>query len=52
LEKFQLVDREVIDDRPVKVEYSLTEAGAGLEPVIDAVADWIDLYLEQVDDDT
>jgi DNA-binding HxlR family transcriptional regulator len=52
LEEFQLVDREVIDDRPVKVEYSLTEAGAGLEPVIDAVADWIDLYLEQVDDDS
>jgi DNA-binding HxlR family transcriptional regulator len=48
LEEHYLVDREVIDDRPVKVEYSLTEAGAALEPVIDAVSDWLDLYLEQV----
>jgi DNA-binding HxlR family transcriptional regulator len=32
----------------VRVEYSLTETGAALEEVIDAVADWTDLYAEQV----
>jgi DNA-binding HxlR family transcriptional regulator len=51
LERSRLVRREVIDDRPVKVEYSLTEAGAALEEVMDAVADWTELYLERIDDD-
>jgi DNA-binding HxlR family transcriptional regulator len=51
LEEYGLVRREVIDDRPVKVEYSLTEAGAALETVMDAVADWTEIYLEQIDDD-
>jgi DNA-binding HxlR family transcriptional regulator len=48
LEEHRLVEREVIGDRPVKVEYSLTEVGAALEPVIDAVADWTRLYRERV----
>lgn len=51
LEEYQLVSRDVIDDRPVKVEYSLTAAGAGLEPVMNAVADWTDLYIEELDAD-
>lgn len=50
LQAHGLVRREVIDDRPVKVEYSLTPAGAALEAVIDAVADWTDTYLEEVSD--
>jgi DNA-binding HxlR family transcriptional regulator len=50
LQAHGLVRREVIDDRPVKVEYSLTPAGAALEEVIDAVADWTDTYLEEVRD--
>jgi DNA-binding HxlR family transcriptional regulator len=50
LEEYGLVRREVIDDRPVKVEYSLTEAGAALETVIDAVADWTEIYLEQLEE--
>ncbi|XVH33319.1 winged helix-turn-helix transcriptional regulator (plasmid) [Haloferacaceae archaeon DSL9] len=49
LEDHQLVRRNVIDDRPVKVEYSLTEAGAALEAVMDAVSDWVDIYLDRVD---
>jgi DNA-binding HxlR family transcriptional regulator len=40
LEAHNLVRREVVDDRPVKVRYSLTEAGAALEPVMEAVATW------------
>lgn len=48
LEEHGLVRREVIETRPVKVEYSLTETGAALEEVIDAVAEWTDLYAERV----
>jgi DNA-binding HxlR family transcriptional regulator len=51
LEEYHLVRREVIDDRPVKVEYSLTDAGRELETVMAAVADWTQLYVEQVDSD-
>ena len=51
METHHLVRREVVDDRPVRVEYSLTEAGAGLETVIDAVADWTVLYRQQVEDE-
>jgi len=40
LETKELVDREVIDDKPVRVEYSLTEFGASLEPVIRAMGVW------------
>ncbi len=40
LEEKGLVDREVIDDKPVRVEYSLTEFGASLEPVIRAMGVW------------
>jgi DNA-binding HxlR family transcriptional regulator len=50
LEAYGLVHREVVDDRPVKVEYSLTRAGRALEDVIDAVAAWTEVYLEQVGD--
>jgi DNA-binding HxlR family transcriptional regulator len=50
LEKQGLVRRNVIETRPVKVEYSLTEAGAALEDVIDAVAEWTDVYLDQLEE--
>jgi DNA-binding HxlR family transcriptional regulator len=52
MEEHGLVERNVIDDRPVKVEYSLTEAGAALEGVMDAVADWIEVYLAQIDEES
>ena len=40
LQEKQLVDREVINEQPFRVQYSLTERGASLEPVIVAMADW------------
>ncbi|WP_423747565.1 helix-turn-helix domain-containing protein (plasmid) [Haladaptatus sp. SPP-AMP-3] len=52
LEEYRLVDRTVTDDRPVRVEYSLTEAGTALETVIDAVSDWTDIYLDQIEKDS
>jgi len=40
LEDDGLVDREVVSDQPVRVEYSLTDRGRGLEPVVSAVIEW------------
>lgn len=48
LEKMQLVDREVVDDRPVKVEYSLTEAGKSLETIIKDFIAWKHEYVEYI----
>ena len=48
LEDHGLVCREVIETRPVKVEYSLTDTGAALEEVMDAVAEWTELYADRV----
>jgi len=45
LEEKGLVDRRVTDDRPIKVEYRLTEHGERLEPVIDAMVAWGEQYL-------
>jgi DNA-binding HxlR family transcriptional regulator len=51
LERHDLVRREVIEDRPIRVEYSLTPAGAALEDVIDAVAEWTETYREETGGD-
>jgi DNA-binding HxlR family transcriptional regulator len=40
LEDDGLVDREIVSDQPVRVEYSLTERGRALEPVVSAVVTW------------
>ena len=40
LELNQLVSRKVYDTIPVTVEYSLTEYGSSLEPVIQELAVW------------
>ena len=40
LEEKQLVDREIISEKPVRVQYSLTDHGHSLEPVIFAMRDW------------
>ena len=40
LEEKELVDREIVSEKPVAVEYSLTERGRSLEPVIDSLEEW------------
>ncbi len=40
MEKSGLVNRCVYAQVPPKVEYSLTELGASLQPVISSLADW------------
>jgi DNA-binding HxlR family transcriptional regulator len=50
LEEKGLVEREVISDRPFRVEYSLTERGASLEPVIESMREWGEEHLTVADD--
>jgi DNA-binding HxlR family transcriptional regulator len=40
LGEYGLVDRAVVEDRPIRVRYSLTDRGRSLEPVITAMAEW------------
>ena len=40
LQEKGVLRRAVVNDRPLRVEYSLTERGASLEPVLDAMAEW------------
>ena len=52
LEESGLVDRTIVNDQPVAVEYSLTNRGRSLEPVIDALAAWGRHHLGTADDGT
>jgi DNA-binding HxlR family transcriptional regulator len=47
LQEKGLVDREVINEQPFRVNYSLTDLGASLEPVISEMAAWGQRYLEE-----
>ncbi|QFU84732.1 winged helix-turn-helix transcriptional regulator [Natronorubrum aibiense] len=40
LEQKQLINREIVNEKPVRVEYSLTDLGKSLESVILEMADW------------
>ena len=50
LEEKQLVDREIISEKPFRVEYSLTRRGKSLEEVIIAMRDWGQEYLVPAED--
>ena len=50
LEEATLVEREIISEKPFRVEYSLTERGADLEPVIAAMAEWGQRHLGPADE--
>lgn len=39
-----LVDRSLLSDQPVRVEYELTEAGRALEPAVAALTRWYAEY--------
>ena len=45
LEDEGLVDRTVIPDTPVRVEYALTRKGKALAEAIRAIADWAEKYV-------
>nr|WP_247010474.1 helix-turn-helix domain-containing protein [Halorientalis litorea] len=39
-----VVERAIVSDSPVRVEYALTERGASLEPLIEEMVSWGDAY--------
>jgi DNA-binding HxlR family transcriptional regulator len=45
LEGEGIVERHVIGDTPVRVEYSLTEKGQALEPAVRALKRWANAWL-------
>ncbi len=53
LERHGLVDRNVISDRPFRVQYSLTYHGEALEPIVRELERWGEQHLpEMVESDT
>ncbi|EMQ93818.1 Transcriptional regulator, HxlR family [Xanthomarina gelatinilytica] len=48
LEMNRLVSRTVMNTKPITVEYSITEYGKTLSPVIDALANWGISYRDSV----
>ena len=49
LEHNGLVEREVYPVVPPKVEYSLTPLGASLQPLLEAICQWSERHLEEVE---
>ncbi len=48
LQESGLVDREVLSEKPVRVQYSLTDSGRALGPAIDALRAWGDHHTDGV----
>ena len=44
LEEHKIVDRKDYNENPPRVEYSLTEVGKTLSPIIDQLGDWGKTY--------
>lgn len=49
LEEHSLVHREIVNEKPVRVEYSLTPLGRSLDPVIRSMGEWGKTYLTAPD---
>ena len=52
LEDKKIIKRTIYPEIPPKVEYSLTEIGSSIEPVLKTLCDWGNDYLELIDDNT
>lgn len=46
LEDEGIVQRMVYDSKPVRIEYRLTEKGQALAPVVRAIQEWADRWIE------
>jgi DNA-binding HxlR family transcriptional regulator len=51
LEEADLVDREIVSEKPFRVQYSLTDRGEALRPLIEEMADWGQTYLMPAEDE-
>jgi DNA-binding HxlR family transcriptional regulator len=47
LEQEGIVDRTVVPETPVRVEYSLTKKGRALAAAMDAIAEWAEKWIDQ-----
>ncbi len=50
MESKRLVDREIVNEKPFRVEYSLTDRGESLEPVIEEMREWGREFLAPAED--
>lgn len=46
LEEEGIIQRIVYPEKPVRIEYSLTEKGAGLAPLFDNIQEWASEWIE------
>jgi DNA-binding HxlR family transcriptional regulator len=51
LEQKRLIDREIVNEKPFRVRYSLTERGSDLQPVIKAMDEWGSEHLKSAADE-
>lgn len=49
LQEAGLVDRRVVSESPLRVEYERTTAGRELDPIFEALADWVGEHVERPD---
>lgn len=46
LEQLEIVNREVIPDTPVMIQYSLTEKGNSMAPILKTIESWSQAWIE------
>ena len=51
LEQQDIIKRKVIPETPVIIEYSLTEKGISLEPILKEIENWSQCWIEVVSDE-
>jgi len=51
LEEKRVVSRTIVSEKPVRVEYALTELGESLEPVVIALREWGEQHLDPVEEE-
>jgi DNA-binding HxlR family transcriptional regulator len=48
--RYGVVQREIVSDQPLHVEYSLTAAGESIEPVLSATVEWARTHQSLIDE--
>ena len=52
LEDKKMIKRTIYPEIPPRVEYSLTDIGSSIDPVLKTLCDWGNDYLELIDSNT